>query len=191
MSVRASVILAHPKAGSLNHALAGAAVRGLERAGYEVAFHDLYAEDFDPRLKAQEVGSSDLADTLAATHARQLLEAWKIVVVHPVWFFHVPAMAKGWVDRVMREGVAFELTPDGVQGRLRARGALVVTTANATRGVRHEVPHDPVTAFWRECVFTPAGVPVTERLSLGPVRGSSAETRRAWLERVERAAYAG
>lgn len=186
----ASVILAHPRPGSLNHALARAAVRGLQRAGFEIAFHDLYAEGFDPRLRAEEVASTAFADALAARHARELVAAERIVVVHPVWFFHVPAMAKGWVDRVVREGVAFEMTPRGVVGRLRASRALVVTTGNASGGVPGAAPGDPLTAFWRACVFEPAGVGATERLAFGPVRGSAEATRRGWLERVTAAAAA-
>lgn len=186
--MNASVILAHPSPGSFNHALAGAALRGLERAGFEVVFHDLYAEGFDPSLKASEVDTTAFADVLARTHAEELLVASKVVVVHPVWFFHPPAMVKGWVDRVVREGIAFEMTADGVAGHLTARSALVVTTANSARAFEIEVLNDPLTAFWRKCVFGPAGVPVTELLALGPVRGSSSDTRRAWLARVEEVA---
>jgi len=187
----ASVILAHPRPGSLNHALADAAARGLRAGGFEVALHDLYAEGFDPRLRPEEVETTAFADALAGRHARELLIASRIVVVHPVWFFHVPAIAKGWVERVVREGVAFAMTADGIVGRLRAEGALIVTTANAARAYEVEVLNDPVTTFWRECVFAPAGVPVSERLAFGPVRGSSAETRRGWLQRVEKAVAGG
>lgn len=183
----ASVILSHPRRGSLNHALAEAAARGLAKDGFDVAFHDLYAEGFDPRLRAEEVETTYFADVLAEQHARQLLVASRIVVVHPSWFFHAPAMVKGWVERVVREGVVFEMTSGGVVGRLAAESALIVTTANAGRAYEVEVLNDPLTTFWRECVFAPAGVPVTERLALGPVRGSTEWTRRAWLERVERA----
>lgn len=184
----ASVILAHPRPGSLNHALAAAAARGLRTAGLDVMLHDLYAEGFDPRLGPSEVGSNAFADPLAAAHARDLVAASRVVVVHPLWFFHAPAIVKGWVDRVVREGIAFDMTADGVTGRLTAENALVVTTGNAARAFEVEVLNDPLTTFWRECVFAPAGVRVTERLAFGPVRGSSPRTRRRWIERVERAA---
>lgn len=184
----ASVILAHPAPGSLNHALADAAVKGLRRAGLEVAFHDLYAEGFDPALRPEELDTTTFADALAEAHAQELLAASRIVVVHPLWFFHAPAMIKGWVDRVMREGIAFDMTSDGVVGHLAARSALVVTTANGARAFEVEVLNDPLTTFWRECVFAPAGVPVTERLAFGPVRGSSPQARRSWLRRVQGAA---
>ena len=43
---------------------------------------------------------------------------------------------------------------------------------------------DPLTTFWRACVFEPAGVAAVERMVLGPIRGSTPEARRAWLEHV-------
>lgn len=174
----------------MNHALAASAARGLASAGFEVAFHDLYSEGFAPAMQAEEVGTSTFADPLAARHARELAQASRIVVVHPSWFFNVPAMAKGWVDRVVREGVAFEMRGDGVVGLLRAESALVVTTGNAARSFEVEVLGDPLTTFWRQCVFSPAGVADVHHFAFGPVRGSSEADRRGWLERVRLAVSA-
>ena len=183
--MNASVVLAHPRAGSFNHAVAEAAIRGLVRAGYTVTLHDLYAEAFDPCLHASEVETTTFADELAARHASEIVEADGIVVVHPSWFFQVPAVLKGWVDRVLREGVAFSVGEQGVEGRLRAGWALVVTTANAPHDYEIRALGDPLTTFWRACVFEPAGVAAVERMVLGPIRGSTLGTRRAWLERVQ------
>ena len=189
--MKASVILAHPRPGSFNHAVAAAAVRGLRGAGYEVRTHDLYAEAFDPRLHASELETTVFADELAARHAAEILEADRIVVVHPSWFFQVPAVLKGWVDRVLREGVTFTMDDQGVHGLLRARWALVVTTANAPRRYEVEALGDPLSIFWRSCVFGPAGVTAVERTVLGPIRGSTLEVRRGWLERVEESSAGG
>jgi len=182
--VNASVVLAHPRTGSFNHAVAEAAVQGLAQTGYAVRLHDLYAEAFDPCLHASEIEATTFADPLAARHASELLEADAIVVVHPSWFFQVPAILKGWVDRVVREGVAFTMGEHGVEGRLRAGRALIVTTANDPHEYEVRALGDPLTTFWRACVFEPAGVAAVERMVLGPIRGSTPEARRAWLERV-------
>lgn len=179
------VVLAHPSLASLNHALARAAVAAAEAAGAAVALHDLYRDGFDPRLQAAEVDTSDFADELAAGYARDLLAADLLVVVHPVWFFQLPATLKGWVDRVVRQGVAFDLDAHGnVTGRLRTRSALVVTTGNASAAVEREVFGDPVTRFWRDVVLAPAGVGGVERLAFSPVRGSTDAARAAWLRQV-------
>src|SRR5690606_9931348 len=77
-------------------------------------------------------GPAWAADALAERYAADLLGADAVVVVHPVWFFGPPAALKGWVERVVREGVAFDVGEGGaVTGRLTAGAALVVTTGNA------------------------------------------------------------
>lgn len=186
----ASVVLAHPRPGSLNHALAASVVRALAAAGATVRFHDLYAEGFDPLLRADEVETTVFADALAARHAAEIVEADRIVIVHPSWFFQVPAVLKGWVERVIRQDVAFVMTEAGVEGRLRAERALVVTTGNAPTSYEVGVLGDPLTTFWRDCVLAPAGVGRVERLAFGPVRGSSAAARAAWLAEAAAVAVA-
>ncbi len=179
------VVLCHPDPGSLGAALARAAEAGATAAGADCRLHDLYRDGFDPRLAPSEVGSAGFADPLAERYARELLAADAVVVVHPVWFFGAPAALKGWVERVVREGVAFDVGEGGaVTGRLKAREALVVTTGNASARTE-EALGDPVTRFWRDVVFTPAGVGVTTRLALAPVRGSALSEREAWLAEVQ------
>jgi putative NADPH-quinone reductase len=181
-------VLCHPAQGSLCAALARAVADGARGAGVAVTVHDLYRDGFDPRLAAAEVESTRFADDLAARYARDLLAADAVAVVHPVWFFGPPAALKGWVERVVREGVAYDVGEDGaVTGRLRARAALVVTTGNAGRATEASLG-DTVTRFWRDLVFGPAGVPETRRLAFAPVRGSAAEERAAWIEAARREA---
>lgn len=197
-SQRVLVVLAHPDPQSLNGALAAAVMAAAERAGGDVVVHDLYRDGFDPRLATSEfpraqdattpqdaaarATSVHFADDLAARYATDLVHADVVVIVHPVWFFHVPAVLKGWVDRVVREDVAFELDPAGeVRGLLTARSALVITTANTSPATEAAVFGAPIDTFWRTIVFGPAGVDSVERLALSPVRTSHAATRSAWL----------
>lgn len=175
-----SLILAHPEPSSLNHALARSIVEALEEQGVAVSVHDLYAERFDPSLTAAEIRSHVSGDATVEQHAAELAAADGLVVVHPVWFDAPPAILKGWVDRVVREGTAFERGAEGsFLGLLQVRAALLITTANA--------PYDPDTGdaldhFWKGFVLAAAGVPTVERLHLTPVIASDLATRRGWLE---------
>lgn len=201
------VVLAHPDPKSLNSAVAGAVVAAVRRAGGVPELHDLYRDGFDPRLAVSELprlraphvvhgtdtggltSRAHFADELTARYADGLLGADVVVIVHPVWFFHVPAILKGWVDRVVREDVAFKLGAGGeVTGLLRARSALIVTTANTSPGTEAAAFGAPLDTFWRTVVFGPAGVVDVERLALGPVRTSEAATRASWLAEAASAA---
>ena len=79
--MKISVILAHPDKGSFNHAIAEVAVQVLCDAGHTVSFHDLYAEQFDPILPAQEIPSGSALPPQLKTHCDEIAEADGIIIV--------------------------------------------------------------------------------------------------------------
>lgn len=109
------VILAHPKKRSFNHAIANAVVKTLQNNGNGVIFHDLYAENFDPLLNSDEIPKSADIDPLIEKHCQELSTADGIITIHPNWWGQPPAILKGWIDRVIRAGVAYEFV-EGDQG---------------------------------------------------------------------------
>ena len=123
--MRVLVVFCHPDPASFNAALMRCACAALEAAGHEVRLLDLYAEGFDPVLSAAERASylADTAKNIAgvAAHVEALrwAEAW--VAIYPTWNYGLPAMLKGWLDRVWLPGVSFRISP----GRFRTiRGEL-------------------------------------------------------------------
>jgi putative NADPH-quinone reductase len=111
--MRALVVYAHPAPESLSRALCDTAVAALAAAGHEVATVDLYAEGFRAAMSADEraaydsdqaVGSADVA-----RHADLVRWADILVFVYPTWWMSLPAVMKGWLERVLVPGVAFHL----------------------------------------------------------------------------------
>ena len=187
--MRVLTILAHPQPGSFNHAIAKAALSALETGGHEIIFHDLYAQGFDPLLRSEEIPKGAQIDEALAGHCRDLAEAEGIIVVHPNWWGMPPAILKGWVDRVVRPGVAYEfLEGDGGEGvprgLLRARKALVFNTTNTEAKREQEAFGDPLQTLWENCIFGLCGVEDFSRKSYGVVVTSTEAERRAWLDDV-------
>ncbi|NTV76529.1 MAG: NAD(P)H-dependent oxidoreductase [Methanothrix sp.] len=187
--MRVLVILAHPRSNSFNHAIGEAAVHVLEAEGHQVAFHDLYAEGFDPILGWKEIPKGSQIDGTIAMHCRDLVEAEGIIVVHPNWWGMPPAMLKGWVDRVIRPGVAYEFlegdSGDGVpRGLLQARIALVFNTSNTPLQREQEAFGDPLQTLWKNCIFGLCGIGDFRRKSYGVVVTSTKVQRQAWLDDV-------
>ena len=187
--MRVLTILAHPHPGSFNHAIAEAAVAALEASGHEIVFHDLYAEGFDPLLSSEEIPKGAQINEALARHCRDLSEAEGIIVVHPNWWGMPPAILKGWVDRVVRPGVAYEFlegdSGEGVpRGLLRARKALVFNTTNTGAKREQEAFGDPLQTLWKNCIFGLCGVEDFRRKSYGVVVTSTEAERRAWLDDV-------
>jgi NAD(P)H dehydrogenase (quinone) len=182
----ALVILAHPDPASLNHALAAAAAGELAGLGFDVRLHDLYAEGFDPLLPAAEIPSDGTVDPEVAAHCAELAAADAIIIVHPNWWGQPPAVLKGWVDRVVRPGVAYAFDEgdggEGVpRGLLRARCAVVLNTSN-TPGPREEAAFgDPLERLWRDCIFDLCGVRSFARRMYRVVVTSTRPEREAWI----------
>ena len=183
------VVLGHPDVGSFNHAIASATVEVLERRGHEVLFHDLYAEGFDPLLGSAEIARDAELDAVIAKHCDEVAAADGIVIVHPNWWGMPPAILKGWVDRVIRPGVAYEFVGgdggEGVpNGLLKARAALVFNTSNTETVREQEVFGDPLEAIWKDCIFGLCGVETFYRRMFNIVVTSDEMQRKAWLDEV-------
>ncbi|GAA2167958.1 MULTISPECIES: NAD(P)H oxidoreductase [Glycomyces] len=107
----ALVVFAHHRADSLTAALARRAADRLAAAGYRVDLLDLQREGFDPRGRVEDepdYGNRDkrYSDEVHV-HADRLLAADRIAVVFPVWWFGLPALLKGWIDRVWNYGLTY------------------------------------------------------------------------------------
>jgi NAD(P)H dehydrogenase (quinone) len=188
--MKISVILAHPDPASFNAAIARTAVRHLEKNGHRVCFHDLYAEGFDPLLPAAEIPKEAALPSPVAVHCEEIRRADGIVLVHPNWWGQPPAILKGWVDRVIRPGVAYEFLEgdagEGIpRGLLPARAALVFNTSNTRPEREREVFGDPLETLWRHCIFGLCGVHNFHRRTFSMVVTSTEVERRRWLEEVE------
>ena len=185
-----SIILCHPSPGSFNHAIAERATLALTKLGHEIAFHDLYQEHFAPVLPDSEIARDSMLPGFVSSHCREIALADGIVVVHPNWWGQPPAVLKGWIDRVIRPGVAYEFLEDdggeGVpRGLLRARGAVVFNTANTPREREVAVFGDPLELIWKNCVFGLCGVKEFYRRTFEVVVTSTPEERAQWLDEVE------
>jgi hypothetical protein len=74
-TMRITAILAHPRPGSFNHAIAEAALETLQRNGHEVAFHDLYLESFDPVLLFEEIPKGSAINPTIQRHCDEISQA--------------------------------------------------------------------------------------------------------------------
>ena len=114
--MRVLVLYAHPVGDSFNAAIHARTVEALTRAGHDVDDCDLYAERFDPVLSRQErldYHDVDLNRVRISRYVDRLMQAEGVVCVFPTWTMGAPAILKGFFDRVMIPGVAFDISDQG------------------------------------------------------------------------------
>lgn len=184
-----SVILAHPKPGSFNHAIAAACVDALESNGHEVYFHDLYKERFDSHLPPEELYRGTQLPPVIERHCAEVAEVSGIIIIHPNWWGQPPAILKGWIDRVIRPGVAYEFidgdSGEGIpKGLLKARSAIVLNTSNTNSERERNTFGDPLELIWKNCVFRLCGVHEFHRVTFSVIVTSTKDQREAWLSQV-------
>ena len=106
------VVFCHPIRDSFAGAVLDRCLAELGRAGHQLTVKDLYREGFDPVLSAHErrayedqgANQAPVGGEIAA-----LKEAQGLLLVYPTWWYGMPALLKGWFDRVWIPGVAFDL----------------------------------------------------------------------------------
>lgn len=192
--MRVLVLFAHPLADSFAAALHEAVVARLRRSGHEVDDCDLYVLGFDPVLSPAERRSyntptPDLSGV--AEHVARLQAAEALVLCFPTWWYGMPAILKGYFDRVWAKDVAFTL-PEGGGAILPAltniKKLWVVTTYGAPWWLIRLVLRDPVRAVILGGLSRLCGRGVeTKFLALYNIDGASHARCTGFLARVQRA----
>ena len=184
------VIVAHPNPKSFNHSVAKAVCECLKNIGHDILFHDLYAEGFDPILTTIEIPENGIIPDNISRHCMELQSADGIVIIHPNWWGQPPALLKGWIDRVIRPGIAYRfIEGDGGEGvpvgLLQARAAIVFNTSNTPDEREKAVFGDPLEAIWKRCIFDLCGVHTFYRRTFSVVITSTPAQRQQWLNEVQ------
>jgi NAD(P)H dehydrogenase (quinone) len=145
--MRFLVLYAHPNPESFAGALHRRVVETLRGCGHEVDDCDLYAESFQPVLSREErlkYNDENAAHPEVAQHVERLMAAQGLLFVYPSWWYGMPAILKGYLDRVWLPGVAFRMVdgkPVSCVHHIVRYGA--ITTYGAPRSINEALVGDP------------------------------------------------
>ncbi|MBQ9129081.1 MAG: NAD(P)H-dependent oxidoreductase [Thermoguttaceae bacterium] len=180
------IVVARPEAEkSFNGAIVQAAADALTANGYAPVISDLYAENFDPTMTLAEVNEPvEKADADIQARIQAVKESVGLIFVHPNWWGGPPAILKGWLDRVLRNGFAYGFTADGPWQGLTDKTVQVFSTSNTPRDVELNVYGDPLENFWKTIVFGLCGSKSFERRNFEQIILSDEAQRAAWLAEV-------
>lgn len=186
--MRTLVILAHPYGKSYCHALYERVVMTLEEAGHSVDRLHLDSEDFDPVMRAADLAvyaKGQSADPAVRAYQARIDAAQQLVFIFPIWWELMPALLKGFLDKVFTKGWAYEPSRLGVSGRLgHIQRAVVVTTMNTPKWAYRWLYGNAVERSLVRGTLRKCGVEKVEWVALSPVSHATDAKRKAWLNKV-------
>lgn len=177
------IVVSHPKQDSLNHGLKDALVKGVQERGAEIEVLDLYKERFDPLLYDRAENDND---PVILRMQQQVRDADGIIFVAPLWWANIPAMLKGFFDKVFTEGFAFKYNQAGLpEGILENKKALLLGTCDTPPAIARIA--GTVMGFKSvvKGVLKFSGIKDAKYKLFGSVLSSTEKKREEWLKKVE------
>lgn len=178
------IVFSHPKEESLNNGIKEAVITGLKKSNVEVKIQDLYKEKFTPLLYDKEENDKD---QVIMQMKKNISWADWIVFIAPLWWANIPAMLKGYFDRVFTEDFAFKYNQAEMpEGLLENKKALVIATCDTpplilrlsggTMGLKSVI----------KGILKVSGLKDSTFKLFGSVLNSTEQKRTKWLEKAEK-----
>lgn len=185
------VVYNHPYEGSFCHAILEKTVEGALLKG-EVDVIDLDSDKFNPVMSQEDLLGfikHKIVDEKAQDYAERIREADNLVLIFPIWWELMPAMMKGFIDKVVFPGAFYEYTKSGYGMKTlvpNLKKVTVITTMNTPKLIYRLIYGNALKNALVKGTFKKAGIKNVEWISFNMVKSSSVEKRNSWLETVKR-----
>ena len=179
--MRIMITIDHPWSQSFNHTILARVVDTLRAGGHEVDVLDLHQEDFDPVLHVDELAIYTLGEYLdpkVGAFQKRIMQAQHLIYIFPVWWEVMPALLKGFFDKVFLPGWAFN-EADASPRLTHITGATVITTMGAPQAIFTSV--EPVLC---KGILGFCGVPEVKWFNLCEISEIAPAQRAAYLDEV-------
>ncbi len=192
MSMNVLVVLAHPNADSFSHAIAQRALESLASAGHHAQLLDLYALGFRAAMSAEERVAyhtgTPIVDPMIAEHAALIRRIDTLVFIYPTWWSSLPAILKGWLERVMVPGVAFVFDDAGKVQRnlMHIRRIVGISTYGSPRHYVRAMNDNGRRTLTRTLRMTCGWRTRCKWLGLYAIDTTTVDQRAAFLQQVDR-----
>ncbi|WP_017388581.1 NAD(P)H-dependent oxidoreductase [Acinetobacter calcoaceticus] len=185
LSKRIVVINGHPSDISFNHALAHNYVAQVKTLGVHVDLIEIAKLDFEPNLKYGYEKRMDLEPDLMNA-LEKIQAADHLVWFFPVWWGGLPAIAKGFIDRLFLPNLVFSYRENSnrVIGHLHSKSARLITTLDQPGWFYRWYYGEPSTRQLKKATLQFCGVSRVTVNYIGTVRGASSDQRQKWLNQI-------
>ena len=185
------IVFNHPYEGSFGNAILNSVTKGLKGADHEVDLMHLDHDGFDPVMSKADLKAfvdHKPVDPQVMDYNERLEKADHLIFIFPIWWDLMPAMTKGFVDRVLTPGVVYDHHPRGfglVPLLKNLKGVTVITTMNKPKIMYSLLIGNLIKRAMINSVFKTMGYKNLKWISYNMVKSVSQEKRVKWLAAVE------
>jgi putative NADPH-quinone reductase len=184
------IVFNHPYNGSYCNAILGSVTMGLQKANHEVDLIHLDKDGFNPVMTTHDLkGFVDRkpVDPKVIDYKERIDKADHLIFIFPIWWELMPAMTKGFVDKVIFPGVAYDYKPNGfmVKKWEKIKSVTLITTMNSPRLIYRLIFGNAIKRALFTGIFWKMGYKNRKWISLNMVKFVSTEKRTKWLLKIE------
>lgn len=189
--MKVAIVFNHPYEGSFGNAILNAVTKGLEKASHQVDLMHLDNDGFNPVMSKADLKAfveHKPIDPQVIDYNKRLVKADHLIFIFPIWWDLMPAMTKGFIDRVLGPGVVYEHHPRGF-GLLpllkNLKGVTVITTMNKPKIMYSLLIGNLIKKAMIKSVFKTMGYKNLKWVSYNMVKAVSQKKREKWLADME------
>nr|WP_092069301.1 NAD(P)H-dependent oxidoreductase [Dendrosporobacter quercicolus]NSL47425.1 NAD(P)H-dependent oxidoreductase [Dendrosporobacter quercicolus DSM 1736]SDL88879.1 Putative NADPH-quinone reductase (modulator of drug activity B) [Dendrosporobacter quercicolus] len=185
-----TILFAHPWHGSFNKMVFDTAVTELEKKGKAYQIIDLNKDGFNPVFTQEELAlysQGKYSDPLVGKYQKILKASDALIVIFPIWWFDVPAILKGFFDKVMLKDFAYIETRTGLKGLLGdIKRTTVITTSNSPKWYIEFFAGNPIKGVLIKSNLKGMGLRNVKWLHCGDLKKEAVEKRLKFLNEIKK-----
>lgn len=185
------IIYAHPNEGSLNHNILNHVIETLQSKHHEIRIRDLYQMNFDPVLSLADMQGQRSGQVADDIQQEQDFISWadQVTFIYPIWWTGLPAIMKGYIDRVFSYGFAYRYDQGIQKGLLKGKKAIIINTHGKSHEEYKQTGMDTALSLTSDQgIFTYCGFEIIQHLFFDKADRASAEDLELWKKQIS-AAY--
>jgi NAD(P)H dehydrogenase (quinone) len=192
--MKVAIVFNHPYEGSYCTALLQAVTSGLQKAGHQIDLIHLDNDDFNPVMTASDLNgfkNGAPCDPQVLAYRERLDKAEQLIMMFPIWWELMPAMTKGFIDKIIFPGVAYDYDPTSRFPRMIKRwnklnGVTVITTMNTPSFVYRLAFGNAIRKALFNGTFWKLGIKNRIWISFNMVKFVDEQKRLKWLQQLEK-----
>lgn len=189
--MRVAIIFNHPYEGSYCNAILTAVTKGLQKRNHEIDLIHLDKDGFNPVMTAADLKAfkdKKPIDPKVIEYKQRLDQANHLIFIFPIWWELMPALTKGFIDKVIFPGVAYDYTSKGY-GMIplfkNIKGVTVITTMNTASIIYRLIFGNAIRKAIMTGTFWKMGYKNRKWINLSMVKSVSGKKQKKWLRKIE------